>query len=258
MEVRYAPMLHTRNGLRLTAVVESVLAGLRAAQKDHGIESNVIVCGIRNISPESSLEMAQLAVAYKNRGVVAFDLAGAEYDHPAKHHREAFQLVRDNNINVTIHAGEAYGPESIAQAIHVCGAHRIGHGCRLREDGDLLHYVNDHRIALECCPSSNVQTGAIASLETHPLKLYFNLGLRVTVNTDNRLVTDTTVSKELWLCHQALGLTLADLKQIILAGFKSAFLPFHVKQAYLRKASEELALFQDSDFPTAAHSGALM
>jgi adenosine deaminase len=132
MEVRYAPMLHTRNGLRLTAVVESVLAGLRAAQKDHGIESNVIVCGIRNISPESSLEMAQLAVAYKNRGVVAFDLAGAEYDHPAKHHREAFQLVRDNNINVTIHAGEAYGPESIAQAIHVCGAHRIGHGCRLR------------------------------------------------------------------------------------------------------------------------------
>ncbi len=258
MEVRYAPMLHTRHGLKLTSVVEAVLAGLRAAQEKFGIESNVIICGIRNVSAASSLEMAELAVAYKNRGVVGFDLAGAEYDHPAKHHRAAFQLVRDNNINVTIHAGEAYGPESIAQAIHTCGAHRIGHGCRLRENGDLLHYVNDHRIALECCPSSNVQTGAIASLETHPLKLYFNLGLRVTVNTDNRLVTDTTVSKELWLCHQALGLTLADLKQIILAGFKSAFLPFHVKQAYLRKASEELALFQDSDFPTAAHSGALM
>jgi adenosine deaminase len=258
MEVRYAPMLHTRHGLKLTSVVEAVLAGLRAAQEKFGIESNVIICGIRNVSAASSLEMAELAVAYKNRGVVGFDLAGAEYDHPAKHHRAAFQLVRDNNINVTIHAGEAYGPESIAQAIHTCGAHRIGHGCRLRENGDLLHYVNDHRIALECCPSSNVQTGAIASLETHPLKLYFNLGLRVTVNTDNRLVTDTTVSKELWLCHQALGLSLTDLKQIILAGFKSAFLPFHVKQAYLRKASEELALFQDSDFPTAAHSGALM
>jgi adenosine deaminase len=258
MEVRYAPMLHTRRGLKLTSVVEAVLAGLRAAQEKFGIESNVIICGIRNVSAASSLEMAELAVAYKNRGVVGFDLAGAEYDHPAKHHRAAFQLVRDNNINVTIHAGEAYGPESIAQAIHTCGAHRIGHGCRLRENGDLLHYVNDHRIALECCPSSNVQTGAIASLETHPLKLYFNLGLRVTVNTDNRLVTDTTVSKELWLCHQALGLTLTDLKQIILAGFKSAFLPFHVKQSYLRKASEELALFQDSEFPTAAHSGVLM
>ena len=247
MEVRYAPMLHTRNGLRLTAVVESVLAGLRAAQKDHGIESNVIVCGIRNISPESSLEMAQLAVAYKNRGVVAFDLAGAEYDHPAKHHREAFQLVRDNNINVTIHAGEAYGPESIAQAIHVCGAHRIGHGCRLREDGDLLHYVNDHRIALECCPSSNVQTGAVRDLASHPLKLYYDLGLRVTINTDNRLVTDTTVSKELWLTHTQMGLGLSDIKRILLNGMKAAFLPFHIKQSMLRKMATELEAFPDDE-----------
>src|SRR6478672_1699947 len=225
MEVRYAPMLHTRRGLALTTVVEAVLEGLRAAQDKYGIESNVIICGIRNVSAESSLEMAELAVAYKNRGVVGFDLAGAEYDHPAKHHKSAFQLVRDNNINVTIHAGEAYGPESIAQAIHVCGAHRIGHGCRLREDGDLLHYVNDHRIPLECCPSSNVQTGAVRDLASHPLKLYYDLGLRVTINTDNRLVTDTTVSKELWLAHTQMGLSLHDLKNIVLSGFKSAFLP---------------------------------
>lgn len=245
MEVRYAPMLHTRRGLSLTRVVEAVLAGLRAAQKEHDIESNLIICGIRNVSPESSLEMAELAVAYKNRGVVGFDLAGAEYDHPAKHHRAAFQLVRDNNINVTIHAGEAYGPESIAQAVHTCGAHRIGHGCRLRENGDLLHYVNDHRIPLECCPSSNVQTNAVRDLSSHPLKLYVNLGLRVTVNTDNRLVTDTTVSKELWLCHTQMGLGLTDLKQIILSGFKSAFLPFHVKQQYLRSVSEELRSFSE-------------
>jgi adenosine deaminase len=241
MEVRYAPMLHTRRGLRLTTVVESVLEGLRQAQEKHGIESNVIICGIRNVSSESSLEMAELAVAYKGRGVVGFDLAGAEYDHPAKHHKAAFQLVRDNNINVTIHAGEAYGPESIAQAIHVCGAHRVGHGCRLRESGDLLHYVNDHRIPLECCPSSNVQTGAIRDLSSHPLKLYKNLGLRVTVNTDNRLITDTTVSRELWLCHTQMGMSLGDIRQIIVSGFKSAFLPFHVKQQYLRKVSEELA-----------------
>jgi len=245
MEVRYSPMLHTRRGLKLTSVVEAVLEGLRAAQEKYGVESAVILCGIRNVSSESSLEMAELAVAYKGRGVVGFDLAGAEYDHPAKHHRAAFQLVRDNNINVTIHAGEAYGPESIAQAIHVCGAHRIGHGCRLRENGDLLHYVNDHRIALECCPSSNVQTGAIRDLASHPLRLYKNLGLRVTVNTDNRLVTDTTVSKELWLCHTQMGLSMRDLKQLILAGFKSAFLPFHVKQQYLRKVSEELRAFPD-------------
>jgi adenosine deaminase len=243
MEVRYSPMLHTRLGLRLTSVVEAVLAGLRAAHDNLGVESAVILCGIRNISPESSLEMAELAVAYKGRGVVGFDLAGAEYDHPAKHHKAAFQLVRQNNINCTIHAGEAYGPESIAQALHVCGAHRIGHGCRLREDGDLLHYINDHRIPLEVCPSSNVQTGAVRDLSSHPIKLYQSLGLRVTVNTDNRLVTDTTVSHELWHCHTHMGFTLPDIKQIIVAGFKSAFLPFHIKQAYLRKVTDELERF---------------
>ena len=240
MEVRYAPMLHTRQGLRLTTVVEAVLEGLWQAKESHGIESNVIICGIRNISPESSLEMAQLAVAYKGRGVVAFDLAGAEYDHPAKHHLPAFQLVRQNNINVTIHAGEAYGPESIQQAIHDCGAHRIGHGCRLREDGDLLHYVNDHRIALECCPSSNVQTGAVRDLASHPIKLYHDLGLRVTVNTDNRLITDTTVSKELWLAHTQMKLGAEEIGHIVLNGFKAGFLPFHVRQHFLREVSEEI------------------
>ncbi len=243
MEVRYSPMLHTRLGLRLTAVVEAVLGGLRAAHDTLGIESAVIVCGIRNISSESSLEMAELAVAYKGRGVVGFDLAGAEYDHPAKHHKAAFQLVRQNNINTTIHAGEAYGPESIAQALHVCGAHRIGHGCRLREDGDLLHYINDHRIPLEVCPSSNVQTGAVRDLSSHPIKLYESLGLRVTVNTDNRLVTDTTVSQELWHCHTKMGFNLRDIKSMIVAGFKSAFLPFHIKQAYLRRVTEDLERF---------------
>jgi adenosine deaminase len=243
MEVRYSPMLHTQHGLKLTSVVEAVLAGLRAAHDSLGVESAVILCGIRNISPHSSLEMAELAVAYKNRGVVGFDLAGAEYDNPAKHHKAAFQLVRDNNINCTIHAGEAYGPESIAQAIHVCGAHRIGHGCRLRENGDLLHYVNDHRTPIEACPSSNVQTGAVRDLASHPLKFYYDLGLRMTVNTDNRLVTDTTVSKELWICHTEMRMALPDIKTIIVSGFKSAFMPFHIKQSYLRSVTEELERF---------------
>jgi adenosine deaminase len=259
MEVRYAPMLHTRRGLRLTSVVESVLAGLMEAQADHGIQSNVIVCGIRNISPEASLEMARLAVAYKNRGVVAFDLAGAEYDHPAKHHRHAFQLVRDNNVNVTIHAGEAYGPESIHQAIHVCGAHRLGHGCRLWEDADLLHYVNDHRIPLESCPSSNVQTGAVKDLATHPVKLFHDLGLRVTINTDNRLITDTTVSKELWLCHSRMGFTRDDIHRVIINGFKAAFLPFHVKQTLVRRIHREVEELEaesrrQATLPTAVHA----
>jgi adenosine deaminase len=243
MEVRYSPMLHTRRKLKLTAVVEAVLRGLHDAQVAHGVESNLILCGIRNISPESSLRMAELVVAYKNRGVVGFDLAGAEYDHPPKDHHEAFSLVRQNNINVTIHAGEAYGPASIAQALHVCGAHRIGHGCRLREDGDLLRYVVDHRIPLECCPSSNVQTGAVSSIAEHPLRLYFNLGARITINTDNRLITDTTVSKELHHLHTQLDFDFHELRQVILNGFKSAFLPYHEKRRLMRAISTELDEF---------------
>jgi adenosine deaminase len=245
MEVRYAPMLHTQRGTKLTAVVEAVLDGLGRARDTYGIKSNLIICGIRNISPESSYAMAELCVAYKNRGVVGFDLAGAEAEFPPKHHRAAFQLVRDNNINTTIHAGEAYGPLSVAQAIHVCGAHRIGHGVRLREDGDLLHYVIDHRIPLECCPSSNVQTGAVKTLAQHPLKLYFDLGVRVTVNTDNRLITDTSVSKELWLAHHQIGIPFVDIKKIVIAGFKSSFRPFHDRQAVLRKITTEIERYDD-------------
>lgn len=256
MEVRYAPMLHTQRGLKLTKVVEAVLDGLRRARETYGIKATVIICGIRNISAESSYQMAELAVAYKGRGVVGFDLAGAEADFPAKHHRAAFQLVRDNNINCTIHAGEAYGPQSIAQAIHVCGAHRIGHGCRLREDGDLMQYLNDHRVPLECCPSSNVQTGAVKDLASHPLKLYFDLGLRVTVNTDNRLITDTSVSKELYLVHTQMGVPFADIKSIVLSGFKSSFQPFHEKQAALRRVCVELDKYDDHGVLLASQNGA--
>jgi len=245
MEVRYAPMLHTRKGLRLSTVVEAVLSGLNRAREHVGVNAKIIICGIRNISPESSLDMARLAVAYKNRGVVGFDLAGAEYDHPPKHHRDAFDLIRKNNINCTIHAGEAFGPESIAQAIHLCGAHRIGHGVRLWENGDLLAYVNDHRIPLECCPSSNVQTGAVTEIARHPIRLYHDLGLRVTVNTDNRLITDTSVSRELWLCHAQLAMSLDDVKRIILNGFKAAFLPFHQRQDYVRRIAVELGCFHN-------------
>jgi adenosine deaminase len=251
MEVRYAPMLHTQQGLPLTRVVEAVLSGLRRARENYGIKSNVILCGIRNISSESSYEMAELAVAYKGRGVVGFDLAGAEANFPAKDHKRAFHLVRENNINCTIHAGEAYGPASIHQAIHVCGAHRIGHGCRLRENGDLLHYVNDHRIPLECCPSSNVQTGAVASMKTHPLKRYFNLGLRVTVNTDNRLITKTSVTEELYRVHKEMRMSFDDIKTIVRYGFKSAFLPFHDKQAAMRRVSAELEQIRTEDYAVA-------
>jgi len=220
--------------------VDAVLDGLRAGHRETGLSSNVIVCGIRHMDPQTSIRLAELAVAYKGKGVVGFDLAGAEEGHPAREHREAIQLILDNNVNVTIHAGEAYGPDSIAQAVHKCGAHRIGHGVRLRENGDLLNYVNDHRIPLECCPSSNVQTRAVSDMKSHPLKLYFDYGLRVTINTDNRLITNTTSTNEFWVAHKELGLSLEDLTTIIVSGFKSAFLPFREKQDVLKLVNDEI------------------
>jgi adenosine deaminase len=241
LEVRYSPVLHTREGLKPTTIIDAVLDGLRQARRETGIESNVIVCGIRHMDPQTSVRLAELAVAYKGKGVVGFDLAGAEEGHPAGHHRAAVQLILDNNVNVTIHAGEAFGPESIAQAVHWCGAHRIGHGVRLRESGDLLNYVNDHRIPLEMCPSSNVQTRSVVDFASHPLKFYFDFGLRVTVNTDNRLVTDTTITKELLLAHERMGLTLPDLCTVLVQGFKSAFLPFREKQDLLLRVNAEIA-----------------
>lgn len=240
IEVRYAPMLHTKAGLRLTTVVEAVLRGLRMAKRQYGIRYGVILCGIRSMSSESSMRMAELCVAFKNRGVVGFDLAGSEVNNPAKLHRDAFALILDNNINCTAHAGEAYGPDSIAQAIHKCGAHRVGHGTRLIENGDLLNYVNDHRIPLEVCVSSNLQTKAASSWEAHPVDFFVDYGLRVTLNTDNRLITDTTVSKELWLCHKHYGWDFDTIKEILIAGFKSAFISYREKADMLKDLTEEL------------------
>jgi len=240
LEVRYAPVLHLQKGLKPTVVVEAVLEGLRKAERETGIIAGVLVCGIRNMSPETSLRLAELSVAYKNKGVLGFDLAGAEHGNPAKDHKEAFQLILNNNVNCTVHAGEAYGPESIAQALHYCGAHRIGHGVRLREDGDLLNYVNDHRIPIECCPSSNVQTGAVEEFAAHPFKFYLDFGIRVTVNTDNRLITNTTVTQELGLLAKQFDLNLSDVKNVLIAGFKSAFLTFHDRAQLIRRTQREI------------------
>ncbi|MCK5807715.1 adenosine deaminase [bacterium] len=239
-EVRYAPVLHTNEGLSSASILESVIAGLKAAEKDFGIASGVIVCGIRHISPEISLRMAELAVAFKNKGVVGFDLAGAEYNYPAKDHIDAFNLILSNNVNVTIHAGEAYGPDSIHQALHYCGAHRVGHGTRLREDGDLLNYVNDHRIPLEVCLKSNTQTGTIEKIENHPFKFYLDLGVRVTLNTDNRLITDTTVTDEFYLAYKTFNLTPNNILDLVINGFKSSFMPFEQRKWMLKKVKKSV------------------
>ena len=177
-------------------------------------------CAMRDRPASESKMLAEICVAFKNRGVVGFDLAGAEAENPAKDHMEAFTLVLKNNINCTTHAGVAYGPDSISQAIHYCGAHRIGHGTRLAEDGDLLNYVNDHRIPLEICLTSNLQTRSVQALEQHPFRFYLDYNLRVTLNTDNRLMSNTTVTDELMLAAKTFNLSLDEVKDIIVYGFK--------------------------------------
>ena len=240
VEVRYSPILHTQKGMTSSESVDAVKMGLDQAEAEFGIKTGIILCGIRNISPEVSLKLADLAVQYKNQGVVGFDLAGAEENFPAKHHQEAFELILKKNINATLHAGEAFGPESIHQAIHACGAHRIGHGTRLKENKDLMEFINDHRIALEICLKSNIQTRSISSLKNHPFKYYFDQHLRVTLNTDNRLISDTTLSEEYYLAAETFNLTMQDIRTIIINGFKSAFLPHNERRDLIKNIVDEL------------------
>ena len=243
IEVRYSPILHTKKGMALEEALESVRKGLKRGEKDFGVKSGIIVCGIRHISPEASLKLADLAVKYKNRGVVGFDLAGSEENFPAKEHREAFYLIRNNNVNATIHAGEAYGPSSIHQAIHQCGANRIGHGTRLKEDKNLMDYVIDHRITLEICLTSNWQTKSVRSLHYHPLKYYYQNGMRVTLNTDNRLISDTTLTEEFFLAHRLYQFSLKDFREITIIAMKSAFLRHQDRVKMIKAIAGE---FEDS------------
>ena len=240
MEVRYSPLLHRERGLDFDRIVEAVQRGLERARRRYGIRTGQIICGIRHIPAASSLELADLAVRWKGRGVVAFDLAGAERDFPAKDHLQAFYTVQNNNVNITIHAGEAFGAASIHQAIHYCGAHRIGHGTHLIEDPELMAWVNDHRIAVEVCLASNVQTKAVADLRSHPIRRYLETGLRLTLNTDNRLVSGTTVTHEYALAVEHFGLTMDEVLWLVMNGFKAAFLPLDEKVHLIDSVLDEL------------------
>jgi adenosine deaminase len=240
LEVRYGPVLHREEGLTLEAVNEAVLDGLRAAERDFGIRTGVIICGLRDRFESASLRQAELAAAYKNRGVVGFDLAGGEHGNPAEMHGAAFYHARKHLVNITVHAGEAFGPASIRQALFKCGAHRIGHGVTLREDPDLLQYVVDHQIPLEVCPTSNVQTHVVPSYEAHPIRPYVDAGVAVTVNTDNRLFSRTSVTDELWHVHTRCGVGAEALREIALNGFRHAFLHWEEKQALVKQFAAEI------------------
>jgi adenosine deaminase len=246
-EVRFAPELHIEAGLDLEAVVEAVLdgfaAGMEAARSaGHPIVTRVLLTAMRTAA--RSLEIAELAVRYRDRGVAGFDVAGAEAGYPPTRHLDAFQLVQRANFHATLHAGEAFGLPSIWEALQWCNAERLGHGVRIADDittgpdgeaqlGSLAGYIRDRRIPLELCPTSNVHTGAAPSLAEHPIGLLRRLRFRVTVNTDNRLMSGVTLSSELARCCETFGWGWSDLEWLTINAMKSAFWPFDDRLALI-------------------------
>jgi adenosine deaminase len=244
-EIRWAPEQHTDGGLTLDEVVDAVLAGFRdgeelAAARGQQIRVGAIVTAMRHAA--RSREIAELAVAYRDGGVVGFDIAGAEAGFPPTRHLDAFEYLRRENFHFTIHAGEAFGLPSIWEAIQWCGTDRLGHGVRIVDDitaggklGRLAQYVRDKRIPLEMCPSSNVQTGAAPSIADHPIGLLRKLQFRVTVNTDNRLMSGTSMTREMTLLTEAFGYTWADLQWFTINAMKSAFIGFDERLAIINE-----------------------
>ena len=245
-EVRYAPEQHTERGLGLEDVVEAVLAGFSAgaataAANGTPIRVGTLLTAMRHAA--RSMEIAELAVRYRDAGVVGFDIAGAEAGYPPTRHLDAFEYLQRENFHFTIHAGEAFGLPSIWQAIQWCGADRLGHGVRIVDDidqvngtlGRLAAYVRDKRIPLELCPSSNVQTGAAPSIAAHPVGLLRDLRFRVTVNTDNRLMSGTSMTRELYVLAEAFGYGWPEMQWFTVNAMKSAFIPFDERLALINE-----------------------
>ncbi len=234
-EVRFAPELHVTCGLSLDQVVEAVLEGFRRGSAGRGITVYALLTAMRTAA--RSLEIAELAVRHRDEGVVGFDIAGAEAGSPPSRHLDAFQYVARENFHITIHAGEGFGLPSIWEALQWCGAERLGHGVRIADDirvgpdgalslGRLASYVRDRRIPLEMCPTSNVQTGAARSIAEHPIGMLRQLSFRVTVNTDNRLMSDVSLSSEFAAASDAFGYGWSDVEWLTINAMKSAFAPF--------------------------------
>lgn len=239
VEVRFCPVLHMPS-LTLAQAVESSLAGLEKARAETGTMARLILCGLRTLNPSVSLDVARAAVDYKESGVVAFDLAGGEYGHPARHHLAAFEYALGRDLPCTCHAGEGDGPDSIREAVHVCGVQRIGHGTRLFEDPDLEAELIGRGVPLEVCLTSNRHTHTVMDLSHHPVRRYFDLGGVVTLNTDSRLMDSTTMTDEFLIAHEKLGFTRSEIDKLILNAIDASFLPASEKQVLRATVQSEL------------------
>ncbi len=241
LEVRYCPVLSTEGELTLDQVLDAQLRGFGRGEREFGVVTRIINCSLRNYDPAVSIEVAECSVAYRDRGVVGFDLAGGEAGRPPSVHREAFDIARRGYLGITVHAGEAAGPESIAEAIFQCHANRLGHGTRLHEDPALLEYVRDRRILIETNITSNVQTHVVASAAEHPVRDYLDRGLKVTLSTDNWLMSGVSLTDEYWLAHTELGFTRKEIELMIFNAFRGAFISRPERQALLKTVRAELA-----------------
>ena len=239
VEARYSPLLH-HPAMSLRDAIEAPLRGFARGSAETGTRVGLIVCAIRTQPPARSVDLAEAAAEYRGAGIVGFDLAGAERGHPAEAHRAAFALAMRYGLACTCHAGEGDGPHSIHQALHVCGAQRIGHGTRLSEDPALLAYVIERRIPLEMCLTSNLHTRTVASASAHPLRQYLEQGVVVTLNTDGRLVDGVSLTDEYHLAHTALGLSRDDLARLVLNACENAFLPEFERVALVARIQSEL------------------
>ena len=244
IEMRYSPVLNTRHDLTLGDTVEAALRGVERAQRDHGIVSRLIICALRNLSPGISMELARLAVDYRGRGVVGFDLAGGERGHPASEHARAFEHAREHGLACTCHAGEGAGAHSVREAVYACGAQRIGHATRLIEDAALTEDLNERHVALEICLTSNVQTHATESYEAHPFRRYFDAGMNVVLNTDNRLMSGTTLTDEYIHAAERLDFSFDELCAVALNGFESAFLSDDERAMLIGQAKADIAILR--------------
>jgi len=244
IEMRYSPVLNTRHDLTLGDTVEAALRGVERAQRDHGIVSRLIICALRNLSPGISMELARLAVDYRGRGVVGFDLAGGERGHPASEHARAFEHARQHGLACTCHAGEGAGAHSVREAVYACGAQRIGHATRLIEDAALTEDLNERHVALEICLTSNVQTHAAESYEAHPFRRYFDAGMNVVLNTDNRLMSGTTLTDEYIHAAERLDFSFDELCAVALNGFESAFLSDDERAMLIGQAKADIAILR--------------
>ncbi len=242
LEVRWCPTLNTEGDLSLEEALLAPIRGLRRAADETGIRWGVIVCALRHWDVSVSCELAELAVAHRDEGVVAFDLAAGEAGNPAANHAEAFTIAARGDLSRTVHAGEAWGADSIRQALVEGRAHRIGHGTRLHEDEHLERYVRDHRICLEVCLTSNVQTRVAADVASHPARRYYDLGIPISLATDNRLVSGTTLTREYQAAHEELGFTPSELATVARTGFEHAFLPLDRKWDILAEVDRELEI----------------